>query len=272
MGANERQLTGSDPAEVAIASLFHEHAGQLYGMGLKMCGDPDEAEDLVQETFIRAFRSWSDFRGESSPSTWLYTIAARVCQRMHRRRAGQPSRVESLSRLLPSGDEVALEIPTDDDSPLETVARHEAEEVVREAASHLDTRYRLPLALKDLLGLSTDEVAAILELKPSTVRSRVHRARLQLAREVRRRLSTGRRATDGHPDRVCLDLLRIKQKALDGGTASPISDEELCDRCRELFASLDLTADACRGLASGDITERLHRILEQVTSSPAGSH
>ena len=78
-------------AKQAIPLLVDAHGGRLYGLGLKLCGNPADAEDLVQEVFLQAFRKWHQFEGRSDPSSWLYTIGARACQRMHRRRSGEPS-------------------------------------------------------------------------------------------------------------------------------------------------------------------------------------
>ena len=90
------------PAEVSFADVAERVAPRLYRIGLRMCGKPDEAEDLVQETLLQGFRKWEQFEGRSNPATWLYTIAGRLCQRKHRRRAGEPARLESLSDLLPT--------------------------------------------------------------------------------------------------------------------------------------------------------------------------
>ncbi|MGD8870594.1 MAG: sigma factor, partial [Gemmatimonadota bacterium] len=84
------------PAEDVIPRLMDDYADHIYGLGLRMCDDPEKAQDLVQETFMRAFRSWASFDGRSKPSTWLYTIASRSCQRMERRRAGEPRHMRPL--------------------------------------------------------------------------------------------------------------------------------------------------------------------------------
>ena len=65
------------PADVAVPKLVEEHGGKLYHLALKFCGNPADAEDLVQQTFLLAYRKWSQFKGDAAPTTWLYTIAAR---------------------------------------------------------------------------------------------------------------------------------------------------------------------------------------------------
>lgn len=103
-----------EPAQTAIPRLFEAHGGRIYTLGLRMCGDPDRAEDLVQETFLKAFGGWDQFEGRSNPATWLYSIASRACQRMQRRRAGEPRRMLSLTELLPSGEPRVPDIPSPD--------------------------------------------------------------------------------------------------------------------------------------------------------------
>lgn len=88
-----------ESAAAAVSRLFEEHGARLYRLGLRFCGSADEAQDLVQEVFLQAFRKWDQFDGRSAPATWLYTIAARRCQRRHRRRAGEPRSLLSLSSL-----------------------------------------------------------------------------------------------------------------------------------------------------------------------------
>ena len=95
-------------------------------------------QDLVQETFLQAFRKWDQFEGRSAPSSWLYTIAARICQRRNRLRSGEPAKVESLSELLPSGQPRVATIPSFDDSQLDEQLRREAQERVDRALAKLE--------------------------------------------------------------------------------------------------------------------------------------
>ncbi len=80
------QIQHGEPAEKAIPSLREEYAGLIYNLGLRLCHSPESAQDLVQETFLRAFHNWHQFEGRSSPATWLFTIAMRthklVCRRL----------------------------------------------------------------------------------------------------------------------------------------------------------------------------------------------
>lgn len=257
----ELSISANQPADAAIPRLLDIHGGRLFRLGLRICGNPQEAEDLVQETFLRAFRKWSQFEGRSDPGTWLYTIAVRVCRRLHRRRAGQPYRLESLHELLPSGEDRVPDIPSRRDGPYDAALRKESRETVEEAVARLPIHFRIPLTLKDILEFSVAEVAEILGLKEATVKTRVHRARLYLRRELARRLPNKEAPPPDHSRQMCLDLIRAKQESLDRGVEFPLGEEELCSRCRAFFNTLDLAQDACRSISRGEIPETLKKEL-----------
>jgi RNA polymerase sigma-70 factor (ECF subfamily) len=226
-----------EPAEAAIPRLLEEHGGKIYGLGLRMCDDPQGAEDLVQETFLRALRSWEAFDGRSKASTWLYTIATRACQRMERRRAGEPRQMRPLEQLMPSGETTVVDLPGDGLPPDEWAERREVVDAVRRAVSSLPHDFRLPVVLKEMEGLSVDEVAAIMGLKPATVKTRLHRARLMIRKELSGPLPRKPvRTTDDPPRQGCLDLLWAKQEAMDRGTEFPIPPQHLCERCRSRWS------------------------------------
>lgn len=255
----------NEPADAALPRLIDEHGPLLYSLGLRFCGDATDAEDLVQETFLQAYRGWDGFEGRSSEKTWLYSIAARACQRMQRKRAGEPTRLASLEELLPFGDPKVAVIADEQDDALRTQIRREARERVEAAIATLPEDFRVPLILKELVGFTVPEVAGILGLAEGTVKSRIHRGRLQLRAAVDDALP--RQPADAPPppysQQVCLDLLNAKQEALDRGV--PFNQEVICERCRSVFASLDLARDACHDLALGRLPDQLRsRLLEAV--------
>ena len=249
------------PAETAIPALLRQRGSHVYRMGLSLCGSPQDAEDLVQETFLLAFRHWHQFEGRSQPSTWLYSIAVRACRRRKRLRSGEPRRLDSLSELLPSGAPRAPEIPSPEEGPLDAHLRREAREAVEQAIAGLPRGFRIPLVLKDLAELKISEISDILGLKPATVKTRIHRARLQLRQRLAERLPAREAPPAAHPQQVCLDLLSSKQEALDRGAAFPVGERELCSRCASLFATLDLGRDLCLDIARQDLPPALHGLL-----------
>ncbi len=250
-----------EPADAAIHRLLEEHGRKIYNLGLRLCGSQPEAEDLVQETFLQAFRKWEKFEERSEPSTWLYTIAARTCRRRHRKRSGEPSRLESLTELLPSGESDMPDLRGLREGPFDERLRREAQEAVDRALPGLPLAFRLPLVLKEIAELSMAEVASVLGLKEATVKTRVHRARLALRRELARGLPKRPARPPDHSRQVCLDLLYAKQEALDRGVELPIAAGDLCDRCRGLFATLDLAQDVCRAIGRGDLPPSLRDLL-----------
>ena len=258
------------PAEEAVPRLLDAYGGRIYRLASRICESPEEAQDLVQEVFLAAFRKWSQFQGRSSPSTWLYTIATRVCRRLHRRRAGQPARLEPISGLLAEGRSAVLEIPSGDADPHEAAVRSQIREGVEEALSALPFRFRMPLILKDILELSVKDTATALGIKEATVKTRLHRARLSLRKAMAARLPKRKPSTPSHSQRVCLDLLALKQSALDRGETFPLDDRELCEQCRSLIASLDLGVDICRAIGRGELPLPLREaILRRMGSARA---
>lgn len=246
-----------------FAQVAERVARRLYRIGLRMCRSPEEAEDLVQDTLLQGFRKWGQFEGRSDPATWLYTIAGRLCQRRHRRRAGEPRGVESLSSLLPSRADPVLSLPATGLSPLEEHLRTVAEQTVSNALTQLPPHVRLPLVLADIAELSTADIAQILGLKEATVKTRVHRARLRLRRALLEKLPVRPPPLPDHDRQVCLDLLRAKQDAMDRRAPFPFSSEELCARCRSVFTALDLGREACASLGRGELPSRLRALIQR---------
>ncbi|MHC4952868.1 MAG: RNA polymerase sigma factor [Planctomycetota bacterium] len=256
-------MEAKKPREVAIPELVRRHGGQLYGLGLRLCGGPEEAEDLVQETFLNAYKGWDRFEGRSEPSTWLFTIASRVCQRLHRKRAGEPDRMASVDEMLPfDGAELGV---VEDGTAL--LIKKEAIEQVEHAITTLPMDFRMPLVLKDIVGLPIADVAAILGLKGATVKTRVHRARLKLRQAIEETLPKKELPPAAYPQQVCMDLLRAKQEAIDRGAEMP--SDVVCKRCQAVFATLDLTHEYCEEIGRGKLPEKLMEELLEKTSRPA---
>lgn len=256
-----RSPRAGDSPERAVTALLDRHGDHIYGLGLRLCGNREDAQDLVQDTFLLAYRKWHQFRGDSEPGTWLYRIAARVCGRHRRLRAGAPARLDSLDELLPSQERGVVDFGAEATPPDELLARSEVRDRVEDALAALPPKFRMPLALKELMELSVEEVAAILNLKPATVKTRLHRARLYLAKQLRRALPQRPAPHPDHSKQMCLDLLAIKQDSMDRGVAFPVPQQELCTRCRSLFSTLDLARDLCLRLQGGEMPGEVRDLL-----------
>ncbi|HEX9743771.1 MAG TPA: RNA polymerase sigma factor [Nitrospiraceae bacterium] len=179
----------------AFDRLYREHVDRMYRFAQRLCGSPDDAKDLVQETFLSAYRSLKHFRGESSVSTWLYTIAAHACQRMRRKRKGEPDYKLSLDALIPTSDgEMSIQVAGEDLSPEERLEYKELRRSLLAAVHKLPKKYRMVLVLRDMEGLSAREVGAVMGLTERAVKSRLHRARLFVRQELGGPQATGKTA------------------------------------------------------------------------------
>jgi RNA polymerase sigma-70 factor (ECF subfamily) len=244
-------VAAGDPRDEAIPRLLSEHGDRLYALGLRFCGDPEGAQDLLQETFLRAWSKWHTYRGDSSPQTWLYRIASRACQRLHRKRAGEPARLLSLDELLPTEGPMG-QLPADADDPLRQRILAEARQGLEEAIVALPVTFRMPVILKEMLGLSVEETASVLGLKAATVKTRLHRARLRLRKVLEEGLPQEDVPPLAYDLRFCLDLLVSKQDALDRGVDLPLPAQVACRRCELMYESLQLTHDLCGELGGPD--------------------
>jgi RNA polymerase sigma-70 factor (ECF subfamily) len=249
------------PADVAVAELMERHGGRLYSLGHRFCGNDDEAQDLVQDTLLLAFQKWNQFEGRSDPTTWLYRIAARACQRRHRKRSGEPRQLEPIEKLLPSGDTTIVDVAATNDGPLELLEKRENRVALEDAIATLPQNFRLPLVLKEIMELSVADVADILGVKPATIKTRLHRARLHIAKQLRQHLPQKDAPPRDHSQRMCLDLLKTKQDCLDRGVDFPVPQDELCARCRSLFATLDLGHEACRYVGNGELPDAVKNLI-----------
>lgn len=158
-----------------------------------------------------------------------------------------------------------------EETPDAARARREAREIVERGISRLPHEFRLPLVLKDIVEFSGPEIAEILGIKEETVKTRVHRARLKLRKEIETAMP--KEGEPVHPSQqICLDLLQAKQEALDHGADFPLPPEELCSRCRSVFEALDLGKDACVTIGKGRLPPELKAALvERVTGGQRSS-
>jgi RNA polymerase sigma-70 factor (ECF subfamily) len=171
----------------AFEKLVAEHSGDIYALLYRLTSDPEEARDLTQETFLRAFQSVSGFRGDANLKTWMYRIAinqARNRWRWWRRRkrdvtvsldATDDRHEQPLRATLRNDDAV--------DPEQETLA-HEREGHLRDALLGLRQSYREAVILRDVEGFSYEEIAETLEISIGTVKSRISRGRLELRRKL----------------------------------------------------------------------------------------
>jgi len=163
----------------AYAQLVEEHAGRVYRLALRMLGNESDAEDVLQETFLSAFKSIDHFEARSSLSTWLYRIATNAAlMRLRRKEPEQISVDEPIEQ--DDGDLVPRQFFDFCCLPEEDLLRDEARDEMKRAVDELPMTLRSVFILRDIEGLSTEETADMLNLSESAVKSRLMRARLKL--------------------------------------------------------------------------------------------
>ena len=162
---------------LAFEELVRRHADRLYAVMLRFLGDPADAEEVTQETFLRAWRGIDRFQGRSQFFTWLYRIGLNEAKRLGTRKP-PAGKVRSLE------DEPIPEAPDWSEAPEVRVGQGEIRRVLEGAIRALPIEYRAPLVLRDIEGLSTKDAADVMDLGEAAFKSRLHRARLAVRRSL----------------------------------------------------------------------------------------
>jgi len=166
----------------AFETLMSRHQKQVYRLACRLTRNQADAEEVLQDTFLRAYRRLGGFREDAKFSTWLYRIATNAARMLHRGRARHPT--EPLDEYLPRFDgqgrhardvDHARAADAEEILDRKRLARH-----AKGALERLPERYRIPFVLRDLEEMPTAEVASVLGMTDEAVRQRVHRARLML--------------------------------------------------------------------------------------------
>ena len=162
----------------AFEQLMEENQDRVYTLCLRMTGHREDALDLAQEAFLNAWRGLPSFQGNSSFSTWVYRLASNACIDFLRKRKRQQQGESGLSL---DDDEAPLPEPADPrGSPEEELERRELRRAVERGLQALPEHHRQVLIMRELSGLSYQEIGAVLNLDLGTVKSRIARARLAL--------------------------------------------------------------------------------------------
>jgi RNA polymerase sigma-70 factor (ECF subfamily) len=166
MRDTDEQLLAAAQAgdRAALEDLLERYQRHVFRFGLRMCGEEEDAKDVLQDTLLAAAQSVRDFRGASSVSTWLYAIARSFCLRKRRTSKFAPDHVESLEGVTRE----AAAVPDAGRGPEEDVGGGQVKQQLAVAIAALDPKHREVLVLRDIEGLSAAEVGEVLELS-STV-------------------------------------------------------------------------------------------------------
>ncbi len=162
--------------DAAFERLVHAHYGQIYRWALARTGDPDDADDVAQETLVRLYRHLPSFDGRSRFSTWLYQVTRSAAADLHRKRTRRDRLALKAKRQPPA---------TSDPREVESSAIElRASDLVKAFLAKLSERQREIFDLVDLQGMSTVEVSAMLKMEPVTVRSHLFRARKAIRKRI----------------------------------------------------------------------------------------
>ena len=163
----------------AFEDLVLANQKNVYNLALKMTKNDEDALDISQEAFIKAYRNLGNFRGESKFSVWLYRLTYNICIDFLRKKSKE--KVISLDFEDDSGDASPIEIPDVRDLPEDSMIRREVRKTVSESLSELPQKHREILIMREINGMSYEEISEILMVSVGTVKSRIARARVSLA-------------------------------------------------------------------------------------------
>ena len=164
-------------SESAFEALVTENQKLVYNVALKLTGDPEDALDVSQETFLKAYRNLSSFRFESRFSAWLYRLAYNASMDLLKKKRG----TVSLTAEDEEGEERELAIADTAPTPEESLEREETRRAVREAVARLPEDKREIIVMREFSGMSYSDIADALGIEEGTVKSRISRARAALA-------------------------------------------------------------------------------------------
>ena len=184
-GGPEAELVGRarNRDEAAIRSIMQANNRRLYRLARGILRNDSEAEDVVQETYVRAFTHLEGFRGDSSLSTWLARIATNeALGRLRRRRPSVD--VDTLAPGVLEAQIIQFPNSGASEDPEKTMAQREIQRVVEHAIDELPEAFRIVFITRVMEGMNVEETAEILGIKPETVKTRLHRARAMLRENV----------------------------------------------------------------------------------------
>lgn len=175
----------------AYAELVRKYQDRIFNACWRICGNLEDARDITQEAFLKAYEGLSGFRGQSGFYTWLYRVAINLAL-SHRRSAGR-RRTVSLDQVTEASGTQAEDLArrfrgNDDDDATRAVDEAERLGAAARALQALDDGHRAVVVLRDIEGFDYQEISVILEIPPGTVKSRLHRARLALRSAIVRAL------------------------------------------------------------------------------------
>lgn len=245
--------------EAALTELINRYSPKVYRFGMKMCRHEQDAEEVLQDTLLAAAKGLPDFRGQSSLSTWLYTIARSYCIKRRRKHVDEPSTLEPLHELRAEG------VPqlVDQRGPDDEAASREIEAALELAIDELEPMYREVLVLRDLEGLTAPEVGEILELGVEAVKSRLHRARAQVRQRIAPLFSS---EAEDPPLASCPDVVELLSRHMEDDVSPELCYEmeqhvAACPRCAARCDSLRRALALCHAYPAPEVPDEIKQLV-----------
>ena len=173
---NQDETAQSDPTPMEFDDIVEMYSSFVYNVAYKMMGNPHDAEEVAQDAFLSAYRAFARFRGESRVTTWLYRITVNAAlMRIRREKRARELRWVGIENL---------EVPSWEDSPEPSTINSELGAKIQEGIARLQPELRAAVVLRDVAGLSSAEAAEALDITVSSLKSRLHRARVLLRQHL----------------------------------------------------------------------------------------
>ena len=234
----------------------------VFSFSMRVCGQREDAEDTMQEVLVKSVPYLPKFDSPKALLVWIYKVAKNRCLMSRRRSKFAPSQELSLEELMPDRKELEKLGANGGINPEMFAIRSQEAGRLRAAIQRLPPQYRIVLVLRDMEGLTDDEVAEITGLRPGTVRVRLHRARLFVRKELTRvgeprsrkvgkrvasRVVAGTQPRPKHCKQMFAELSDYLDQELDDSLCEEL-DQHLggCEPCKVFLASLEATIDQCR--------------------------
>lgn len=263
-------LEKNDPR--AVEQALELLQGTVFSFSMKVCGQREDAEDTMQEVLVKALPYLPKFASPRALLVWLYKVAKNRCLMSRRKSKFAPKQSLSLEELMPDRHELAQLAKDGPVNPESVAIRSQQRRRLREVIQELPPQYRIVLVLRDMEGLTDEEVGDITGLRPGNVRVRLHRARLFVRQKLARqdRNSAAPKKTDPRPHQ----LMATSEKRADSCKAlfaqlSNYLDEQLddsvcekleehlkgCEPCKAFLTSLEATIEQLRSAPLDSLTK-----------------
>ena len=181
MTSSQESSPNSQDAKASFEAAVEKYHARIFQLVYRYLGNYDEADDVTQETFIRAYRAWDNFRGDAQVYTWLYRIALNLChnqkKKLTRRQQAEGQSLDTPSDNADEDENRSTDVPDTSAVPWNTLERKELNQQLFEAVQGLPENYRAVIVLRDIEGLSYEEIAQVTNSSLEAIKSRLFRAR-----------------------------------------------------------------------------------------------